>query len=228
MIAMVAAQSAKLWQPDKFAVASFSVLVTGVVLAALVFMFARQPETLGRISPTELRLISSTTPEQAASKPMTVPEHQIKPQAVLKPVPIMKVENIPLNKIEPPSPPLVDWQQQILMSVDSQSQNSANPNGLILIKPSQITPLRQALSEPRKPEPMQNGQSYRSIYGDTIQKINGKCVELDTIQVGTSPYSQMTIAMFPAVTCPGDYKPSMIDELSNWADKEAQKHQPPL
>jgi hypothetical protein len=226
MTTMVVAQSAMLWQPNKAVVVTVSVLVAGVVSAALVFMFAGHTEPAARIMPVELSLTSAAPSLQTASTRLTIHEHQIKPQTVLKPVPISKIENIPVHTIAPISPP-IDWQQQIQMSVENQSQNSVNPNGFILNKPSQTTPLQQALNAPRKPETMQDGGSYRSIYGGVMLKSGGMCSEVQTIQVGPSPSNRVNV-VFPGNHCAGDYQPSMADELSRWADKEAQKHQPPF
>ncbi len=225
-MAIVAAQSATLWQPNQAVVAPASVLVTGVVLAALVFMFARQPEPADRIMPIELRLTSSAAPEQAASKLKSVPELRFKPQVTPKPLHVIQVAKIPLRLIEPILPP-IDWQQQIEMTVRSQGQSNPNPAQLLSNKPAPVYPLQQALNAPRKPETMQNGESYRSIYGGSVVKINGQCIEMRAIQVGPSPSNQATIAMFSPLECPGDHKPTMEEELSNWAEKEAQKHQPP-
>ncbi|MGA9855412.1 MAG: hypothetical protein WBR29_09080 [Gammaproteobacteria bacterium] len=219
-------QPKMMWQPNRLVIAVVGTLASIVVIAALIFMFARRPQPTARIMPIELRLTSAVSSGPAASKQKPVSERRITPQVILKPLQIKKVENIPLNTIEPPSPSPVDWQQQIEMSVKSQGQSSSNSTGIILTKPSSITPLQQALNAPRKPETMQNGGSYRSIYGGVILKSGGICSELQTIQIGPSPSNRVTIA-FPGHHCAGDYQPSMADELSKWVDQEAKRHPPP-
>lgn len=228
MVAIVAQQSPMIWQPNRAVVVVFSTLAAAVVLAIIIFMFDRPLAPAIRVTPIEIRISSATVAKQIPLKLKQVQsEKRNKPQAVQKQRHLVKVENIPLKTIEPlPSPP-VDWRQQIQITVKSQGQSNPNPMKFMLSRLPPVTPLQQALNAPRNPESMQNGESYRSIYGGTIQKINGVCVEIQTIQVGTSPSNRSTISMLSPFTCPGNHKPTMAEELSNWADKEAQKHQPP-
>lgn len=220
---MTAQLSLMIWQPNRAVVVVVGMLATAIVLASLYFMFDRPLEPAVRVMPVEIHLTSDMVPlysRQAQSK------QRNKPQAILKPLHLKKVENMPLKMLEPPSPPPVDWQQQIEMSVKSQSQNNPSPTGFMSNRPMQISPLQQALNAPRKPENLQNGGSYRSIYGGVMLKSAGICSELQTIQVGPSPSNRVTIA-FPGQHCGGDYQPSMAEELSKWADQEAKKHPPP-
>jgi len=222
MATIVAIQPGMIWQPNRVGVAAASIFAAAVVLAMMIFMFDRQLEPVVRVTPVEIRL-NPISPHQTTGLHVQ-PEYRIKPRAELKTLHIMQAAIIPLQLIEPISPP-IDWQQQIEMSVRNQGQTNTNPAQLLSNKPPPVSPLQQALNAPRKPETMQNGDSYRSIYGGVMLKSGGMCSELQTIQVGPSPSNRVTIA-FPGYHCAGDYQPSMAEELSNWADKEAQKHPP--
>jgi hypothetical protein len=226
-VTMAGLQPAISWRPDKFAVAAAGMLATTVVVAMLIFMFNTQPGAVMRVMPVELRLESTAVIPRATLKSTHVqPEQQKKFLAAFKSLPILKVEKIPLTIIAPLSSPPIDWQQQLQMSVKSQTQANSGLSASPLNRIQAFTPLQQALNAPRKPETMQNGDSYRSIYGGVILQSDGMCSELQTIQTGPSPSDQATIA-FPGHRCAGNYLPSMADELAKWADQEAKKQPPP-
>ena len=86
--------------------------------------------------------------------------------------------------------------------------------------------LSHALKAPASPPGMYDGDSYRSVYGFPVMKSGGRCLALETIQVGPSPSAHSTVGF--GVPCPGQYRPSMADELKTWAEKWAHKqHLPP-
>lgn len=85
--------------------------------------------------------------------------------------------------------------------------------------------LSKALVTPSPPAAMHNGDAYRSVYGSPVVKSGGRCLTLQTLQVGLSPSARATVAF--GMPCPGEYRPSMADELKAWADKEARKHHLP-
>lgn len=82
--------------------------------------------------------------------------------------------------------------------------------------------LYRALTAPPPPPAMHDGDSYRSIYGFTAAKSGGRCLALQNVQIGSSPSVHTTVGF--GVPCPGEYKPSMSDELKAWADKQAAKN----
>lgn len=86
--------------------------------------------------------------------------------------------------------------------------------------------LSRALAAPPPLPTKRNGDAYRSEYGFSVVKASGRCLELQTIQIGLSPSAKTNVAL--AMPCPGEYRPSMADELKAWADKQARKnHGPP-
>ena len=85
--------------------------------------------------------------------------------------------------------------------------------------------LSRALNAPPPPPVIHNGDSYRSVYGFPVMESGGRCLALETIQVGPSPSAHSTVGF--GVPCPGGYRPSMADELKAWADKQARKQHAP-
>ena len=81
--------------------------------------------------------------------------------------------------------------------------------------------LSKALAAPPPPAMMHNGDAGRSPYGFPVVKSGGQCLELQNVQVGLSPSAHAKVGF--GVPCPGDYRPSMADELKAWADKQASK-----
>jgi hypothetical protein len=226
MLVMVSARPSINWQPNKIPVAAAGIVATLIFCMALMLIFARRIVPTPVEIPLEVRLISLVEHQHAtaALKPVHVVPHGHY-QAFLKPVHILKSATIPLQEIEPISAP-IDWQQQLEMSVKSQAQANSDLSASPLNRLQAFTPLQQALNAPRKPETMQNGASYRSIYGGVMLKSGGMCSELQTIQVGPSPSNRVTIALL-GQHCAGDYQPSMAEELSKWVEQEAKKHPPP-
>jgi hypothetical protein len=85
--------------------------------------------------------------------------------------------------------------------------------------------LSRALNAPPSPPSGHNDDSYRSVYGFPVVKSGGRCLALETIQVGPSPSAHSTVGF--GVPCPGGYRPSMADELKAWAGKQARKQHAP-
>lgn len=86
--------------------------------------------------------------------------------------------------------------------------------------------LSKALAAPPPAPTMHNGDAYRSVYGSPVVNAGGRCLALQTLQAGPSPSAHTTVGF--GVPCPGEYRPSMADELKAWAEKRArQLHLPP-
>lgn len=82
--------------------------------------------------------------------------------------------------------------------------------------------LERALHAPRKPQTMKNNSSWRSIYGYTVSKVNGVCSYSVTLQhMSLSPSVHPSVSF--VIPCPGDYRPSMADELAQWATAERKR-----
>lgn len=189
---------------------------TLLVLAALLFAFSRQavpPQTFPRLLlhvvqapialPTAAPLRRSAKPAESPSPAHTIPLPQPLAAKNLQNLPAPAASKLDLSMGLPPLtiPPLSGLEPRAF-----------NP----------YSDLNRALEAPRAPATMQNGQSFRSEYGYVVVKAGGRCAALQTIQhLSLSPSVHPTVA-FP-IPCPGEYQPSMGDELDAWANKEKKK-----
>ncbi|MGH8362667.1 MAG: hypothetical protein ACRESQ_04890 [Gammaproteobacteria bacterium] len=133
------------------------------------------------------------TPRSVTAKPVVIPE-----ATLVKPVP----SSAPLDLSLPGltfTPPAVSAYVPHLL----------NP----------YSDLARALNAPSSPPTMHNGDAYRSEYGFDLVKADGRCLALETVQIGPSPSAHTTVGFL--VPCPGEYKPSMGDELKAWAERHS-------
>jgi hypothetical protein len=85
--------------------------------------------------------------------------------------------------------------------------------------------LARTLNAPRKSVPdLQDGDGYRSTAGETIIKSGGECGRVHSIQMSPSPTNKATIGFF--TRCPGEYQPTLGEQLLKWSDTK-QKPAPP-
>ncbi|MDE2235309.1 MAG: hypothetical protein KGL13_07840 [Gammaproteobacteria bacterium] len=214
------------WQPNQPVIAMSAAAMTLVFVAMLIFLFDRQPEARLMVKTIQIRLTSGQSKRRFVAQPTGLRiKAAVVNQTSLKPLHVLSMEPVPMNVIKP-LPPSINWQRQIEVSVNSQAQRGLSLSSAAL-KNLHYTPLYEALNTPHEPAGMQNGGNYRDIDGNRIVKTGGKCLELKTIQFGPSPSDQVTLALMPPFTCPGDFKPTMADELSKWTDQQAIKHPPP-
>lgn len=85
--------------------------------------------------------------------------------------------------------------------------------------------LDKALRAPARPATLKQGESYRTVYGETILKSGDGCTAEQEVQTGVTPANHTTVGFM--VPCPGEYHPSMADQLSEWAKKIQREHLPP-
>ncbi len=226
MLATVATRSIKNWQPNGAAVWFAALASTLVVAVMFIFLFDRQLESPIRVEAIQVRLTNAEPSKENAVNPAAAKTtHPAIMQSAPKPLHIVTIKPLPSTVIEPLSPP-IDWRQQIEMSVNNQVPSSLSSSSPAL-KNLHYTPLYQALNALQKPAAMQNGGYYRDSNGNRVMKAGGMCFEIQKVQFGPSPSDTISVAMDPPFTCPGDYKPTMADDLSKWADQKAKKHLPP-
>lgn len=85
--------------------------------------------------------------------------------------------------------------------------------------------LAGTLNAPRKQAPgMQDGDAYRNSTGETVIKAGGECGRMQSIQMSPSPTNKAAIGFL--THCPGDYQPTLGDQLLKWAETK-QKPAPP-
>lgn len=120
----------------------------------------------------------------------------------------------------PPIPGFTLLQEQ----VDQVARETASTGqgGSFLVPPAP-SDLSRALQAPEKAATLQQGQSYRTEYGDAIVKSGGGCTKLQQLQIG--PVAKAQIGFM--VACPGERKPTMADDLAQWSAKRAGQSPPP-
>lgn len=126
----------------------------------------------------------------------------------------------------PPVPEPAILQEQAITGVGSPLQEEGS-NGVFLQPLEQkYDDLHRALQAPAKPWSLKRGESYRSIYGETVMKsAGGGCSAQHGVQTGTTPDVQTPVGFM--VSCPGEYQPSMADQLAEWAKKIQKQNRPP-
>ena len=187
------------WQPDRrvsLAVAAASAVLLGVSFITL--LRGARPGTNRAIM--SLSLATAPKRQHRSERPA--------PRALASAAPRPTAP-----AVNPPTPDL----RQALLDAARESAESMHP-GVFLESPAdRDSDLARALRAPQKPAVMQEGQSYRSLYGDTIAKTGGGCVSEQELQASPSPTNKVTVGF--VVPCPGEYHPTMGDALSAWADK---------
>ncbi|MHB8424588.1 MAG: hypothetical protein ACYDB9_05445 [Gammaproteobacteria bacterium] len=219
-MATAAVQCGTEWRPNPFASVFAGILATAALLAALVFIFSAQPPsgipatavkiTLGSAKAARIMTLKSFQPRH---RPKHAAGRNQKQRVIAKPVRLKTAKNTP--------PESINWQQQIDSAAKAYAQRQANPSEILLPHTPADADLQHAMQTPRKPPVMQNGESYRSIYGGTIVKSHGVCTRLQTAQIGPSPDNRTTIVFL--TPCPGEYKPGAGRELLEWANKKRAK-----
>ncbi len=218
-MAVATIQSKLAWQPNPFGSVSIGVIATALVLATLAFIFGRPIETEMPPAPMEIRLISFKSILPTLHKTHIRLKSKVERLPVLRPIGPITIQKIPL-------PPQVNWQQQMNMAVQEYEPSGSRPSQFMVKQNPTDNVLEKALQFQPKGPILRNGEAYRSINGYTVQKSNGICSELQNLQIGPSPSNRTTVA-FP-IPCPGEYQPSMSEELSKWADKrKAELSKPP-
>lgn len=210
-------------QPHPFYSLAGAVVGTTLVCAFLLWAFTHASPQSVASRLVELHLVSTREAPARRIITRTVP-HQMRPlrhSAVARPPmprPVLIPESGPVKPVSPSA--RLDLRLPGITfappSVSAFVPHAFNP----------YSDLEKAIHTPSPLLPTQNGEAYRSVYGYTVAKSGGRCLALQTLQVGPSPSAHATVGF--GVPCPGEYRPSMADELKAWAEKRAhQLHLPP-
>lgn len=198
----------------------FAALVgTALVCAGLVFVFTRPVSSSAPVARMILRLAHSavdvpvpvtTQPRHQAQSPkMGVAPHL---EPLLPSVKATVLQNLPAP---------VRSELDLSMGLPSPTLPLLPGPGPHALNP--YSDLYRALNAPRKPLTLKNGQSFRSEYGYSITKIDGHCYMKQALQ-GFSLSPSVHPKVVSRVPCPGDYHPSMANELAAWAKKWRKHH----
>lgn len=71
---------------------------------------------------------------------------------------------------------------------------------------------------------MQDGDTYRNNAGETVIKAGGLCGRVHSVQMSPSPTNRATVGFL--TDCPGEYQPTLGEELLQWANKKQAKEAP--
>jgi hypothetical protein len=198
------------WQPDRrvsLGLAAVSAALLGVSFTAL--LHGPRPETNRAI----MSLSLASLPKSAAHPHRRVPQPPVPTTAV--PQPLKPDVALPLPDL-----------QQSLLDAARETAASMRP-GVFLEAPAERgSDLTRALRAPEKPGVMQEGQSYRSLYGDTVMKApGGGCASMQELQASPSPTNKVMVGF--SVPCPGEYHPTIGDALTAWAGEVVKKKPAP-
>lgn len=197
------------WEPDwrvSLAVAAVSAALLGAFFLAL--LHGPRPGTNRAIMSLSLASLPKSRPRSHRPVPRA-PMPSAAATQLLKPAVTL---------------PLPDMQQSVLDAA-RETAESIHPGVFLEAPEERDSDLARALRAPEKPMEMQQGQSYRSLYGDTIVKTGGGCVSEQELQTGPSPANKVMMGFM--VPCPGEYRPTMGDALTSWAGKVAKKQPVP-
>ena len=199
-------------QPNPFYTVSGAVLGTALVCAVLLWAFTYPlPNIPAQFMQLSL-VVASVSPSRHVRAPI--------PKPVTRAVtakPLVMPETSPVKLVSPSVP----------LDISLPGSVFAPPAASAFV-PRAFNPysdLSKALAAPPPPAMIHNGDAYRSAYGFPVVKSGGRCLELQTVQVGLSPSAHTTVGF--GVPCLGEYRPSMADELKAWADKQAVKNPRP-
>lgn len=194
------------WRPDPRA--TLTLAGCGAVVLCLAFLgLLYRPITGNRPALLTLSVIHGPRVESPARRPGP---HLVAPAPVLPPA---------LTPL-PPIPGFTLLQEQVDEAV---RETVSAGQGSSFLLPSAPSDLSRALQAPEKPATLQQGQSYRTEYGNAIVKSGQGCTAMQQVQVG--PVAKAGVGFM--VPCPGEYRPGMADALADWADKRAQGTKPP-
>lgn len=192
---------------------------TALVLAGLLFAFSRQvvpppigPRLLLRVIQAPIA-VPTAAPMRRIKKPAEISNSV---HWITLPQP-MKSEILPHLPAPQASPaPKLD------LSTGIPSPTAPLPIGPAAQAFNPYSDLYRALNAPPQLPILKNGQTLKLAGHHAITKIAGRCYEEAQLPpTGLSSSSGQSV--FKAVQCPGEYLPSMDDELDFWADKEKKK-----
>ena len=191
-----------------------ALLGTALVCALLLWAFTRSlPIVPAQLMQLSLVAVPQRIPERIPQAMVRTPPPERLPQPfAAKPLVLPKAR--PLGPVNLPA----------LLDLSLPGSEFAPPAASPFV-PHVFNPyadLSKALAAPPPPATMHDGDSWRSIYGFTMAQAGGQCLALQNIQVGPSPSARATVGF--GVPCPGNYRPSMAQQLAAWAARHSPEH----
>ncbi|HEX6549612.1 MAG TPA: hypothetical protein VF117_02985 [Gammaproteobacteria bacterium] len=82
--------------------------------------------------------------------------------------------------------------------------------------------LGRSLNRPVKAAPaLEDNHAFRNIDGKTLIRSGNLCGSVETLQMSPSPTNKASVGSF--TPCPGEYQPSLGDQLLDWAKQKQEK-----
>lgn len=201
-------------QPHPLYSVTGAVLGTALVCAGLLWAFTHSlPNIPAQLMQLSLVAVPLPTPKRVPPSLSRTPT----PKTVTQPVTAKPVVIPVTHALQPPTPSTTLNPELPGLTFAPPAASAFQPQVF-----NRYSDLYKELTAPRLPSEMQNGDAYHSEYGFGVVKANGRCGELKTIQIGPSPSVKAVVGFL--IPCPGEYQPSMSDELKAWADKQAAKN----
>lgn len=198
------------WQPDRRASTLLAFLVAMLVCLGFLGLLYRPAQPVADRHAISLLLQAPLTAKK--------PRYRFTRTARPRPLAPMAPQSLQI-----PPPTTLETLQDLLDAGTKGYPEEQETNGVFIQPPRSYDELSRALRAPEKPATLQQGESYRSEYGDTIVKSGGGCAAMHEVQVG--PAAKAVVGS--PVPCPGSYLPTLEDRLSAWANKVKARQRPP-
>lgn len=199
------------WQPDRRASTVLAFLAAMLVCLGFLGLLYRPAQTIARHGATTLFLQAPLIAK--ARRYQFLHTQQVQP---LSPIVPQRLQISPPTTLETP--------QGLLDAGTRGYPEEQGANGVFIQLPERYDELSRALRAPEKSWTLQQGEGYRSAYGDAIVKSGDGCAAMREVLV--APGGAKALVGF-AVPCPGSYLPTMEDGLSAWAKKVKAGQSPP-
>ncbi|HET7649947.1 MAG TPA: hypothetical protein VFL15_04530 [Gammaproteobacteria bacterium] len=192
------------WAPDRRASLPLAALATLLALCGFVLLLMQPAPPRVRPDSVSILLLAAAASDQAGQRhkpaPVAAAVHRVShPLRRLQhdPAPLQRAPGRP----DPGLPPLP----------------SAAPAFLQPRPARESGELARTLNAPRKLAPdLQDRDGYRSAAGEAVIKSAGECGRVQTIQMSPSPTNKATIGFL--TDCPGEYQPTLGEQLLKWAE----------
>lgn len=199
--------TARNWEPNPSA--SFALALLAALLATIAFLILlHQPELSAmRSDAVSIVLLKHAPMGQNVQKPQHHPAASSpKPHVThALPEPAVKLPAL-AQGLDLGIPPL-----------------SANPPAFDAPRAAPVDRnLGRSLNLPVKAAPaLQNNHAVRNIDGKTVIRSGNLCGSIETLQMSPSPTNKASVGRF--TPCPGEYQPSLGDQLLDWAKNKQEK-----
>lgn len=199
------------WQPDRRASTMLALLAAILVCLGFLGLLYRPAQPIVSRRVTSLFLQTPLSTKTARRQFVHTPQ-------LRSPAPVTP------QMLQIPPPIVLETLQDLLDAGTRGYPQEQWANGVFVQQPQPYDELSLALREQDKPRTSQQGEGYRSEYGGAIVKSGSGCAAMQEVQV--APGGAKALVGF-AVPCPGEHRPTIGDQLADWAKKVRAEQLPP-